>query len=264
MSGRLQDKVALVFGAGSSGRGWGNGKAVAALFAREGARVIAVDINHDAADETAAIIRNEGGIAVPVAADVTNSADVRAAVQAALTQFGRIDVLHNNVGAVDMAELTEISDERWRRGLDINLTGAFLACREVVPIMVRQRAGAIVNVSSLASIQINRYPYYSYFSAKAALNHFTRAIAVRYARDGVRANAVLPGVIDTPLVERQILSQFSSREEMIRARNEASPMGRTGAPMDVAYAALFLASDEADYITGVTLPVDGGKSCTGR
>ncbi len=148
MSGRLQDKVTLVFGAGSSGPGWGNGKAVAALLAREGARAIAADINHDAADETAAIIRDEGGIAVPIAADVTNSADVLAAIQAALTQFGRIDVLHNNVGAIDMAELTAISDERWRHGLDINFTGAFLACHEVVPIMVRQRAGAIVNVTA--------------------------------------------------------------------------------------------------------------------
>ena len=264
MSERLLGKVALVFGAGSSGPGLGNGKAVAMLFAREGAQVIAIDVNPDAANETAAIIREEGGAVVPVAADVTNSADVRAAVQVALAQFGRIDILHNNVGATDMAELTEISDERWRRGLDINLTRAFLTCREVVPIMARQRAGAIINVSSLASIQINRYPYFSYFSGKATLNHFTRAIAVRYAADGVRANAILPGVIDTPLVESRILGQFSSREEMIRARNDASPMGRMGTPLDVAYAALFLASDEAAYITGVTLPIDGGKSCVGR
>jgi NAD(P)-dependent dehydrogenase (short-subunit alcohol dehydrogenase family) len=264
MTGRLAGKVALVFGAGSSGPGWGNGKAVAALFAREGAAVVAVDIDRDAADETVAIIRGEGGSAVAARADVTSSEEVRRMVAAALTQFGRIDILHNNVGATDMGELTEISDERWRHGLDVNLTGAFLTCREVIPAMLRQGKGAIVNISSLASIQINRYPYFSYFSAKAALNHFTRAIAVRYAPHGIRANTVLPGVIDTPLVDRQIAGQFADREAMIRARNESSPMGRMGTAFDVAHAALFLASDEAAYITGVCLPVDGGKSCTGR
>jgi NAD(P)-dependent dehydrogenase (short-subunit alcohol dehydrogenase family) len=264
MTGRLAGKVALIFGAGSSGPGWGNGKAVAALFARQGATVVAIDVTLDAAEETAAIIREEGAIAVALAADVTRSADVKNAVEGAMSRFGRIDILHNNVGMTDMAELTDISDERWQRGLDVNVTGAFLTCREVIPFMLRQGRGAIVNVSSLASIQINQYPYFSYFAAKAALNHFTRAIAVRYAPHGIRANAVLPGVIDTPLVEKQIIGQFADREEMVRARNAASPMGRMGTAWDVAHAALFLASDEAAYITGVCLPVDGGKSCIGR
>jgi NAD(P)-dependent dehydrogenase (short-subunit alcohol dehydrogenase family) len=264
MTGRLAGRVALVFGAGSSGPGWGNGKAVAALFARQGATVVAIDVTLDAAGETAAIIREEGGAAVALAADVTRSADVKRAVEGAMSQFGRIDILHNNVGMTDMAELTDISDERWQRGLDVNVTGAFLTCREVIPFMLRQGQGVIVNISSLASIQINQYPYFSYFAAKAALNHFTRAIAVRYAPHGIRANAVLPGVIDTPLVDKQIVGQFADREEMMRARNAASPMGRMGTAWDVAHAALFLASDEAAYITGVCLPVDGGKSCVGR
>jgi NAD(P)-dependent dehydrogenase (short-subunit alcohol dehydrogenase family) len=189
---------------------------------------------------------------------------VRNVVAAVLSRFGCIDILHNNVGVTEMAELTELSDEQWQRGLDVNLTGAFLTCREAIPAMVSQGKGAIVNISSLASIQINRYPYFPYFSAKAALNQFTRALAVRYAPHGVRANAILPGVIDTPLVERQIAGQFADREAMLRARNEASPMGRMGTAWDVAHAALFLASDEAAYITGVLLPVDGGKSCAGR
>lgn len=264
MSGRLAGKVATVFGAGSSGPGWGNGKAVAVLFARHGATVVAVDLDMGAASETAAIIQKEGGSAIAMAADVTRSSDVRDAVAGVLSRFGRIDILHNNVGATEMAELTEISDAQWQRGLDINLTGAFLTCREVLPAMVRQGSGAIVNISSLASVQVNRYPYFPYFSAKAALNQFTRAVAVRYAPHGIRANAILPGVIDTPLVDRQIAGQFADREAMLRARSEASPMGRTGTAWDVAHAALFLASEEAAYITGVLLPVDGGKSCAGR
>ncbi len=264
MTRRLAEKVALVFGAGSSGPGWGNGKAAAVLYAREGATVVAVDVAIEAAEETAAIIREEGGTTLSLAADVTRSADVQAAVEAARSSFGRIDILHNNVGMTDIGELPDISDERWQRGLDVNVTGAFLTCREVIPVMLRQERVAIVNISSLASLQINRYPYFSYFAAKAALNHFTRAIAVRYAPHGIRANAVLPGVIDTPLVDRQIASQFADREEMLRARHSASPMGRMGTAWDVANAALFLASDEAAYITGVCLPVDGGKSCVGR
>ncbi len=264
MTGRLAARIALVCGAGSSGPGWGNGKAAAVLFARHGASVAAVDVDIDAARETAALIEGEGGTALAIAADLTRSTDVARAVEETMSRFGRIDILHNNVGMVDMAELTEISDERWQRGLDVNLNAAFRTCREVIPVMLRQKRGTIVNVSSLASIQINRYPYFSYFSAKAALNNFTRAIAVRYAAEGIRANAVLPGVIDTPLVESQIAAQFKDRNEMLKVRNAASPMGRMGTAWDVAHAVLFLASDEAAYITGVCLPVDGGKSCVGR
>jgi NAD(P)-dependent dehydrogenase (short-subunit alcohol dehydrogenase family) len=264
MSGRLAGKTALVFGAGSSGPGWGNGKAAAVLYAREGATVVAVDLSLGAAEETAALIRSEGGPAMALAADVTRSDEVRETVTAVVAALGRIDILHNNVGMTDMGELPDVSDERWQRGLDVNVTGAFLTCREVIPAMVRQGRGAIVNISSLASQQINRYPYFSYFAGKAALNHFTRALAVRYAPDGIRANCVLPGVIDTPMVDRQIAGQFADREAMLQARNAASPMGRMGSAWDVAHAALFLASDDAGYITGVCLPVDGGKSCAGR
>ncbi|MBN8996610.1 MAG: SDR family oxidoreductase [Rhizobiales bacterium] len=264
MANRLANKVVLVFGAGSSGPGWGNGKAAAVLYAREGAAVVAVDIARGAAEETVEIIRSEGGTGAATTADITSEIDVEAAVAFALERFGRIDILHNNVGMTEMAELDQVSLDSWHRGIDLNLTGAFLACRAVVPRMKAAGGGAIVNVSSLASMQVNNYPYYPYLTAKAGLNHFTRAIAVRHAPDGIRANAVLPGVIDTPLVRNQIAGRFKDEAEMLKARNAASPMGRMGTAWDVAHAALFLASDEAGYITGVCLPVDGGKSCAGR
>lgn len=260
----LDNKVALVFGAGSSGEGWGNGKAISVLFARAGAKVVAVDINADAASETERIIRSEGGVAVAETADVTSPEDVECVVLRARQRHGRIDVLVNNVGVTSIGDPVELSLEEWRRGLDVNLTGAFLACKHVLPAMRSARSGAIVNISSTASIQVNRYPYVAYSSAKAALNQFTRAVAVRYAPEGIRANAVLPGVMDTPLIYSQIATQFESLDEMRRTRSAASPMGRMGDAWDVAHAALFLASDEARYITGVCLPVDGGKTCAGR
>lgn len=163
-----------------------------------------------------------------------------------------------------MGSVVEMGEDEWRQVLDTNLTGVFLACKHVVPVMLAQGGGAIVNISSLASVQVNSYPYLPYYAAKSGLNHFTRALAVQYAAQGIRANAVLPGVIHTPLIHQQIAGQFASTEDMLRARHAASPMGRMGEAWDVAYAALFLASDEARYITGVCLPVDGGKGCVGR
>jgi len=268
MSARLQGKTALVFGAGASvatsGPGWSNGRAAAALYAREGAWVFAVDRNTESAEETCRIITAEGGRCIPLTADVTDSAQIQAVVQSVLAQAERIDVLHNNVGVTVMGDPVEASEESWHLALDTNLTSVFLTCKHVLPAMLVQGAGSIVNISSLASIQINSYPYTAYFAAKAGLNHLTRALAVRYAPHNIRVNAVLPGVIDTPLIYSQIADQFDDVEQMRRQRNAASPMGRMGDAWDVAHAALFLASDEAKYITGVCLPVDGGKSCVGR
>lgn len=264
MTGRLAGKVALVFGAGSCGPGWGNGKAAAVLFAREGARVVAVDVDRAAAEETASLIAGEGGTGLADVADVTREDAVTAVVARAQARFGAIDVLHNNVGVAVMGDAVELPLEIWRRALDLNVTGAFLACKHVLPGMLAAGRGSIVNVSSTASLQINDYPYPAYQAAKAALNQLTRAIAVRHARAGIRANAVLPGVMDTPLVERQIAGQFADAAAMRAARDASCPMGRMGDAWDVARAALFLASDEAAYITGVCLPVDGGKSCAGR
>jgi NAD(P)-dependent dehydrogenase (short-subunit alcohol dehydrogenase family) len=264
MNKRVQDKVVAVFGAGSSGEGWSNGKAAAVLYARHGARVFAIDVRAEAAAETDGIIRGEGGICAAAQADVTKSQDIERAVDSILRKWGRIDVLHNNVGITQMDDTVSASEESWHRVMDVNITSVFLTCKYVLPHMMSQRSGAIINISSTASVQINQHPYFSYYASKSGVNHLTRALAVHYAPHGIRANAVLPGVMDTPLIYQQMAGQFRDTEEMIRSRNAASPMGHMGTAWDVAHAALFLASDEAKYVTGVCLPVDGGKSCAGR
>ena len=261
MPDKLTGKVALVLGAGSSGPGWGNGKAAAVLYAREGAKLVAVDVNQAAAAETAQIVAAEGGEALALACDVTDEAEVQRAVRQTLGRFGRIDVLHNNVGVTDIGELEDISKERWQRVMDVNLTSAMLAAKAVLPTMLRQGGGAIVNISSTAAVHINDYHYYSYSASKAGLNHLTRALAIRYAKDNIRVNAIMPGLMNTPLIHRQIAGAYVDTEAMIAQRNAKSPMGRMGDAWDVAKAALFLASDDAGYITGVCLAVDGGLTC---
>jgi NAD(P)-dependent dehydrogenase (short-subunit alcohol dehydrogenase family) len=256
----LADRVALVFGAGSSGPGWGNGKATAVTFARAGATVIAIDIEAAAAEETRAIIASEGGKAEAVVCDVTRSEQIRALVDDVAARHGRIDVLHNNVGITAMGGLLEESEESFKRVLDINLTSAFLTSKHCLPHMLRQGKGAIVNVSSIAAIRYT-YPYPSYQASKAGLNQLTMSIALQYARQGIRANAIMPGMMDTPLIYRQIVGQYESAEAMRAARAAKTPMGRQGTGWDVANAALFLASDASGYITSVCLPVDGGLTC---
>ena len=260
MVDRLKDKVALVSGAGSSGPGWGNGKATAVLFAREGARVIAVDINLAAALETKRIIEAEGGICEAVAGDVSRTDDVAAVVDACILAFGRIDVLHNNVGIVEVGGPVETSEESWDRVNDVNMKSMFLTCKQVLPHMVRQRKSAIVNIASVSGIRWLGVPYISYAATKAAIIQFTRVIALQYARSGIRANSILPGMMNTPMVHAaEVIAAYGgSAEEMVRRRDEQCPMGRMGDAWDVAYAALFLASDEAKYITGTELVVDGG------
>ena len=259
--GRLQGRVALVLGAGSSGPGWGNGKAAAVLYAREGARVVAVDVRAEAAEETCGIIQAGGGEAIACAADVTNSASLAAVVERAVATFGQLDVLHNNVGITTMGDPIEASEDSWRRALDVNLTSAFLACKHVLPVMLAQGRGAIVNISSIAAEVVTEYPYFSYYASKAGLNQFTRALAIQYAARGIRANAVMPGLIDTPLIYSQIAGSHGGQEAMVAARHARSPTARMGTAWDVAYAALFLASDEARYVNGICMPVDGGLSC---
>ena len=263
MAGRLDGRVTIVFGAGSSGPGWGNGKAAATLYAREGARVIAVDRDLEAARETAAIIGSEGHEALAVSADVTASAEVAGVVEEAVRRFGRIDVLHNNVGITEMGDPIEATEESWDRVMAVNLKSVFLACKHVLPVMKAQRKGAIVNISSVAAVAINDYPYFSYYASKSGLNHLTRALALRYAPFGIRANAIMPGLMDTPLIHREIAGQYADEEAMVSARDALVPMGFMGDAFDVARAAVFLASDEARYITGVCLAVDGGLTCRG-
>lgn len=262
MTGRLAGKAAIVFGAGSSGRGWGNGKATAALFAREGARVACVDISAEAASETAEFIRSEGGTALAIAADVTNLKSVRGAVDSVHVEYGRIDILQNNVGVAQMGDPIELDEAQFAAALDVNVGSVFRTAKAVLPLMLAAGGGVIVNVSSLAAIRWTGYPYFAYYAAKAAVNQATVALALQYARQGVRANCVMPGLLDTPLIYRQISGNYRSAEEMVAARNAMVPLGRMGDAWDVANASLFLASDEARFITGVCLPVDGGQSCS--
>jgi NAD(P)-dependent dehydrogenase (short-subunit alcohol dehydrogenase family) len=262
MAGRLAGKVALVVGAGSVGPGWGNGKATAVVFAREGARVLCVDLNEAAARETADIIRGEGGEAQDFQADASKADHVAGMVAACLDRFGRIDVLDNNVGIAEVGGVVELSEEAWDRVFAVNLKSCFLTMKHVIPVMERQGGGSIINISSIASIRYTGVPYATYYATKAAMNHLTRTTAVQYAAKKVRVNAVLPGLMKTPMVEKSAgLAQSyggGDIEAMWRARDAQVPMGHMGDAWDVAHAALFLASDESRYVTGVGLVVDGG------
>jgi NAD(P)-dependent dehydrogenase (short-subunit alcohol dehydrogenase family) len=258
MAKRLEGKIALVFGAGSVGPGWGNGKATAALFAREGAKVVGVDVNPAAAEETRVIIAEAGGTFHVEVADVTKSDQIRSVVERTMQRFGRIDVLHNNVGITEMGGPVELSEESWHRVMDINATSIFLTCKHVLPIMEKQGKGAIVNISSIAAIRYTGYPYVAYYAAKAAVNQFTVGLALQYAAKGIRVNAIMPGLMNTPLIHQQISGQYKTAEEMVAARDALVPTGKMGTGWDIANAALFLASDDASYITGVCLSVDGG------
>ena len=263
MGKRLQDKVAIVTGAGSIGPGWGNGKATAVLFAREGAKVFAVDLNRAAAEETKGLIDQEGGLCRVHQADVTKSAEVKAFVERCLEIYGRVDVLLNNVGIVESGGPVEISEENWDRLIDINLKSMFLTCKYCLPVMEKQGSGAIVNISSIGALRFLGYPCVSYNASKGAVNQLTQNIAVQYAAKGIRSNCVLPGLMNTPMI-REPLKKFYAGgdiDKMIEIRNQQCPMKKMGDAWDVAYAAIFLASDEAKYITGANLVVDGGITC---
>jgi NAD(P)-dependent dehydrogenase (short-subunit alcohol dehydrogenase family) len=259
---RLQGKTALVVGAGSIGPGWGNGKATAVTFARQGAKVFCVDRNAEAAQETAAIIVGEGGVAAAFTADVSRADEVAAMVAACLGAYGRIDVLDNNVGIAETGGVTEVSEADWDRVFAVNLKSAFLAMKHVVPVMQAQGGGSIINISSIASIRHLGISYVSYAASKAAMNALTRTSAVEFAKDHVRVNCILPGLMKTPMVEHSkgLAASYAQGdvEAMWRARDAQVPMGHMGEAWDVAHAALFLASDESRYVTGLELVVDGG------
>jgi NAD(P)-dependent dehydrogenase (short-subunit alcohol dehydrogenase family) len=260
MGTRLDGKVALVFGAGSIGPGWGNGKAAAVAFAEEGARVAAVDLNPAAAEETRAIIAERGGTAFALTADATSSAQVADVVARVRDAWGRIDILHNNVGYPETGDPVELPEALWDQAMAVNVKTAFLACKHVLPLMEAQGSGSIINISSLAGIRFSGYNNVSYYASKAALNQLTSHLAVQVAAKGIRVNAILPGLMDTPLIYARRAGGDAAA--MVAERNARVPMKRMGTAWDVARAAVFLASDEAQYITGVLLPVDGGISCT--
>jgi NAD(P)-dependent dehydrogenase (short-subunit alcohol dehydrogenase family) len=259
---RLKDKVAIVTGAGQTpGDTIGNGRATAILFAREGARVLLVDRRIDSARETEAMIAAEGGVATAFEADVTREEDCRAVAAACVQQFGRIDVLHNNVGiGTGDSGATHLDLDAWKKIIDVNLTGAFLMCKSVLAQMREQASGSIINISSIASIAATGM--LAYKVSKAGLNALTQQIAMGNARYGIRCNAILPGLMNTPMaIEGFTEASGLARGEVIRARDAMVPLGaKQGTAWDVAYAALFLASDEAQFITGILLPVDGGQT----
>lgn len=271
MSGRLSGKVALVCGAGHLPMPKGiipggdellaNGSAISVLFAREGAHVVVLDRDLVAAERTVALVHAEGRHAEALQADVTDSPGLKLAIDALAERLGGLDVLVNNVGITRMGGLEGESEESWREVLDINLSSVFYACKHAVPHMLKRGRGSIVNTSSLASIRFTGYPYTSYYASKAGVNQLTVSIAMEYARRGIRANAVLPGPMNTPLIYRQVSGQYNSVQEMINARDQLSPSGKMGTAWDVANVALFLASEESQYVNGVCLPVDGGLHC---
>ena len=259
---RLEGKTAIIVGAGQSpGEGMGNGRATALRFAQEGAKIMALDRELALAEETAAMLRKDGGECFAFEADVTKEATLAAAVAAAHKRWGRIDILHYNVGVSlggGDAPLLEITEEAFDRIVAINLRGAVMACKYVVPVMRQQRSGVILMISSLAALE--KYPYVTYKATKAAMIAFTKQVAIQNAEYGIRANAILPGLMDTPMaVDTRARATGKSRAEIAAARDARVPLRRKmGTAWDVANAALFLASDEANFITGVELLVDGG------
>jgi NAD(P)-dependent dehydrogenase (short-subunit alcohol dehydrogenase family) len=259
---RLKDKVAIIVGAGQSpGEGMGNGRATVMRFVQEGAKVLAVDNNLASAEETVAMARQPGGECVAFEADVTKETTLAAMIQAAQQRWGRIDVLHYNVGvsiAGGDAPLDQITEAAFDRIAAINLRGAIMACKHVVPVMRAQRAGCIIMISSVAAWE--QYPNVVYKATKAGMVAFTQQVAIQNAEFGVRANVILPGLMNTPMaVDTRARSSGKSRAEVAAGRDARVPLRhKMGTAWDVANAALFLASDEANFITGVALPVDGG------
>lgn len=263
MCKRVKNKVVIVTGAGSTGSGIGNGKASSIVYAREGAKVLLVDYRVEAAESTKKIINDEGGECAIFQADVTKSEDCQKMIDYCIKEFGRIDILHNNVGITKAGGAVELSEEDWDRIIDINLKGMFLTCKHALPYMEKQGSGVITNISSVNSIRSSAAIAIAYSASKAGVNALTREIAIQYAAKGIRANAILPGLMDTPMVLSQLkgVSAYGNKaEEMCERRAAMSPTKKQGEPWDVAYAALFLASEEAKYINGTTLIVDGGLS----
>ena len=258
----LKGKVAFVTGAGAIGAGWGNGKATAVLLARQGAKVFGTDINSAAVEETRSIIATEGGICFTTVCDMTNSDSVKESVDACLERFGRIDILINNVGGSAPGDPVSMSEEVWDRQLDHNLKTAFLGCKHVLPVMEKQGSGAIVNISSVAGFahQVDGRVHVAYSTAKSGLVGFTRSTAMAYIKKGIRCNLVIVGTMHTPLVEERLVKQLGPEAgaNLVAKRHAAVPIGRMGDAWDTAHAVLFLASDEARYITATHLVVDGG------
>ncbi len=265
MGDRLKGKAAIVVGAGSHpGEGIGNGKAAAVLYAREGASVLVADLRRDAAEDTHRMIREEGGRSSVFQMDVSDPAACQAMAEECLKAFGRIDILHNNValGQKTLGGPLDVSLEEWDRMLEVNLKGMFLTSRAVLPQMLKQGSGAILNISSVAA-ERSGYRQFIYSVTKAGVNSLTRCLAVEYADKGIRVNCIMPGLIDTPRIIRFKSLYGGDEVELKKVRAQSCPMKKMGDGWDIANASLFLVSDEAKYITGQVLAVDGGYLCKG-
>lgn len=258
---RLTGKIAIIIGGGQTpGETVGNGRAAAMRFSREGASVLVVDRSLESAKETVTAISADGGVAAALAADVTREADCRLVVEDCLSRYGRIDILQNNVGRSEGdASTTELEEENWLALMDVNLKSAYLTCKHTLPVMRKQKAGVITNISSTSSVCSRQT--LAYKTAKAGINAMTQNMAIENAGYGIRVNAILPGLMDTPMaIERRARERKIPRQTVRDERDAQVPLGKMGTAWDVAAASVFLASEEAGYITGVLLAVDGGLS----
>lgn len=263
---RLANKVAIVAGAGSIAEGWSNGKATAVLFAREGAKVFAVDRDIKAAEETCAIIKSEGGEATPHQCDVSVASEIDAMVKACIAKYGRVDVLFNNVGMQVVGGPLEVKEEDWDKLMTVNVKSMYLACRAVIPQMIAQGGGSIINNSSTAALRFT-YANVAYAASKGAVSQLSQNIGVQYAAKGIRCNAVCPGYIATPrITDRLRKSNPQDYDDKINERARAVPTGTLGTGWDVAYGVLYLASDESKFVNATELVIDGGQtaSVTGK
>jgi hypothetical protein len=262
MSGRLQDRIAIITGAGSVGPGWGNGRATAVRFAEEGAKIFAVDRNPDSTVETVEKVKAVGGEIVVHQCDVTDSPSVAAMVKACLDRFGRIDILMNNVGGSAPGGPVELSEDAWDAQVDSNLTSVFLTCKHVLPVMEKQKSGSIINVASTSGIRFTGAFQVGYAATKAGVIQLSRVVAVQYAAKGVRVNTVVPGQLHTPMVEARLARQRAGGDvkALLEQRLKHIPIGFAGDGRDTANAALYLASDDARFVTGTEIVVDGGMS----
>ncbi|MGE4369653.1 MAG: SDR family NAD(P)-dependent oxidoreductase [Burkholderiaceae bacterium] len=259
MTGRLNGKVAIVTGAGTRGHGTGNGKACAMLYAREGAQVVVADIVPELAQATAAEIRREGGESLPFAADVSKADDCSAMIDACIKHYGRLDVLHNNVGITNAGGPVDYSEAQWDQMMNVNAKSVFLTAKFALPHMERQRSGSIVNIGSINGSRAIPFPKFAYAASKGAMIAMSREIAIQYAPHGIRSNVVLVGLIKSPIVEQNNTRLYGGDlGAMWQKRDAMSPTGKQGEVWDVAQASLFFASDESKYVNGTVLPVDGG------